>query len=112
MDIDYSSDEKSETSYKVIDHKKELSLLEVFPKTGRKHQIRVHLQSISLPILGDNKYFLISNNKKILERKKMHLHAREIKFQLNNKKYKFKATLPNYFKNTIQEYKMNYKCDE
>ena len=30
MDIDHNSDEISETSYKVIDYKKELSLLEVF----------------------------------------------------------------------------------
>ena len=112
MDIDYSSDEISETSYKVIDHKKELSLLEVFPKTGRKHQIRVHFYSISKPILGDNKYFLVNKNKKILKRKKMYLHAREISFKLNNNKYKFKADLPNYFKKTIEEYKMDYQCNE
>ena len=108
MDIDHSSDDISETSYKVIDYKKKLSLLEVFPKTGRKHQIRVHLHSISVPILGDDKYFLISKNKKILQRKKMHLHAIEITFQLNSNKYKFKAELPKYFKNTIEECKMDY----
>ena len=112
MDIDYDSDHISETSFKVLDYKKELSLLEVFPKTGRKHQIRVHLHSISTPILGDSKYFLISKKKKILRRKKMHLHAREIIFQLNNNKYKFKASLPNYFKNTIEEYKMDYQLNE
>ena len=56
MVIDPYSKEKAETSYKVIDYKKGLSLLEVYPKTGRKHQIRVHLQSINHPILGDNKY--------------------------------------------------------
>ena len=112
MDIDYGSDAVSETSFKVIDYKKELSLLEVFPKTGRKHQIRLHLYSISAPILGDNKYFLLSKNKKIQQRKKMHLHAKEIIFQLNNNKYELKADLPNYFKNTIKEYKMDYQCNE
>src|SRR3989344_1777649 len=32
------------------------SFLEVFPKTGRTHQIRVHLASISHPIVGDELY--------------------------------------------------------
>ncbi len=112
MDIDYSSEEIAETFYKVIDYKKELSLLEVYPKTGRKHQIRVHLKNISTPILGDNKYFLISNNNKNLNSKKMHLHAREIKFNLNNNKYNFTADLPSYFKDTIRDFKMDYQYDE
>ena len=64
MVVDPNSKEKAETSYKVIDYKKGLSLLEVYPKTGRKHQIRVHLQSINHPILGDNKYNKTNDNKK------------------------------------------------
>ncbi len=35
---------------------KEYSLLKVMPKTGRTHQIRVHLSGIGLPILGDTVY--------------------------------------------------------
>ena len=66
MVVDYNSKEKAETKYNVIDYKKGLSLLEVYPKTGRKHQIRVHLQSINHPILGDNKYNKTNDdNKKI-----------------------------------------------
>ena len=64
MVIDPYSKEKAETSYKVIDYKKGLSLLEVYPKTGRKHQIRVHLRSINHPILGDYKYNSTNNDNK------------------------------------------------
>ena len=107
MVVDPYSKEKAETSYKVIDYKKGLSLLEVYPKTGRKHQIRAHLQSINHPILGDSKYNKASDdNQKVLS-EKMHLHAKEIQFVLNNNKYFFKASLPNFFKETIK--KINFE---
>ena len=103
MVVDPYSKEKAETSYKVIDYKKGLSLLEIYPKTGRKHQIRVHLQSINHPILGDNKYNKTNGDNQGVSSKKMHLHAKEIQFILNNKKYFFKASLPNFFKDTIKK---------
>ena len=107
MFIDPYSKEKAETSYKVIDYKKGLSLLEVYPKTGRKHQIRVHLQSINHPILGDTKYNKTNYDNQELSSEKMHLHAKEIEFVLNNNKYFFKASLPNFFKETIN--KVNFE---
>ena len=103
MVIDPYSKEKAETSYKVIDYKKGLSLLEVYPKTGRKHQIRVHLQSINHPILGDYKYKNTNDDNQEVSNEKMHLHAKEIQFKLNNNKYFFKASLPNFFKETIKK---------
>lgn len=44
------------TKYKVIEHKKDLSLVELYPETGRTHQIRVHLKYINHPIIGDYLY--------------------------------------------------------
>ena len=103
MVVDPDSKEKAETSYKVIDCRNGLSLLEVYPKTGRKHQIRVHLQSINHPILGDNKYNKNNHVNKEVSSEKMHLHAKEIQFMLNKNKYHFKAPLPNFFKQTIKK---------
>ncbi len=44
------------TDYKTIRKFKEYSLLEVAPRTGRTHQIRVHLKSIGTPVAGDPVY--------------------------------------------------------
>jgi 23S rRNA pseudouridine1911/1915/1917 synthase len=46
----------STTVYKVIDRFTGMSLVEARPKTGRTHQIRVHLAAIGHPIIGDRVY--------------------------------------------------------
>jgi 23S rRNA pseudouridine955/2504/2580 synthase len=60
-----------------------MSLLEAELKTGRTHQIRVHLAHIGFPILGDEKYGDFTLNKKLHKNQilmRMFLHASEISF--------------------------------
>lgn len=46
----------SETSWTVRERLRGATLLEVRPKTGRRHQIRVHLNAVGHPVLGDRRY--------------------------------------------------------
>ncbi len=56
----------------------EYSLLKVFPKTGRTHQVRVHLASIGHPVVGDKQY----GSKKLLSLVgRLFLHADSIEFE-------------------------------
>jgi len=53
------------TKYRVLEEKRDLSLVEVELVTGRTHQIRAHLSSIGHPLLGDGKYGVNRDDKKI-----------------------------------------------
>ena len=89
--------ERAITHYHAIDKNNKYTLFKLKPITGRKHQIRKHLVDLGYPIIGDNKYFFKKNSKN----KNLMLHAYEIRFILNSKKYNFKATLPLYFKDFL-----------
>lgn len=58
------------------------SLLEVELKTGRTHQIRVHLQTLGFPLLGDDKYGDFALNKALVKEglPRMFLHAAILRF--------------------------------
>ncbi|MFA7299944.1 MAG: RluA family pseudouridine synthase, partial [Sideroxydans sp.] len=60
----------------------EFSLLEAELKTGRTHQIRVHLSHLGFPIAGDAKYGDFARNKELMKQglKRMFLHAHTIEF--------------------------------
>ena len=59
------------------------SLLEAELKTGRTHQIRVHLAHLGFPILGDEKYGDFALNRELSKRglKRMFLHAATLSFE-------------------------------
>jgi 23S rRNA pseudouridine1911/1915/1917 synthase len=68
---------QARTEYTVIKYLDNYTLLEVRPKTGRTHQIRVHLAAIGFPIVGDATYGAKSE---YLSRQ--FLHAFKLKFKL------------------------------
>lgn len=74
------------------------SLLEVELKTGRTHQIRVHLQSQGFPLLGDDKYGDFPLNKALAQRglSRMFLHAALLRFAhpVSGEMLELRAPLP------------------
>lgn len=72
----------SRTIFSLIEQGDKASLLEADLKTGRTHQIRVHLAHLGFPILGDTKYGNEALNREIYRAgyKRMYLHAARIKF--------------------------------
>jgi len=56
LSFNKAGSKRAELSYKVLEEKQNLSLVEVNLQTGRSHQIRVQLSNISHPVFGDVKY--------------------------------------------------------
>ena len=92
--------EKAKTLYKVIDKNYNSSLVELKPITGRKHQLRKQLFSIGHSIYGDKKYKSSNFTKGV--NKNLMLHSFQIKFMIKDKKYTYKALLPDYFQNLLK----------
>lgn len=66
------------TMYKVLEVKKDYSLVEIMPKTGRTHQIRVHLKAINYPLVSDTLY--APNRENSLGFSRLALHSFQISF--------------------------------
>lgn len=52
-----SDGDYSETDFKLLKSNKDMSVVEVYPKTGRTHQIRLHFHATGFPLIGDDLYF-------------------------------------------------------
>jgi 23S rRNA pseudouridine1911/1915/1917 synthase len=93
------------TFYEVIEAFRGFSLLKVRPKTGRTHQIRVHLSHIKHPIIGDDMYggklvypWQLKNAEPtaedpIINRPALHAHTLEFKHPTTGQLMKFEAPL-------------------
>ena len=98
--------EKAITTFKVIDKNSNSSLVEMKPITGRKHQLRKQLFNIGHSIYGDQKYRSHSSSKGI--NKNLMLHSYQIRFMIKDKKYTYKALLPDYFKKILKTKRLNF----
>ena len=98
--------ELAETFFKVIDKNDKATLVEMKPITGRKHQLRKQLFILGHSILGDQKYSNQINNKSI--NKNLMLHSYEVKFIINDKKFTYRASLPEYFKKMLMTKRLSF----
>lgn len=93
------------TCFKVLDRFAEYTLLELELKTGRTHQIRVHMAYIKHPVAGD----LIYGPRRTLKGKGQFLHAQTLGFKhpRTGEFLTFTAPLPEIFKKTLEELRDN-----
>jgi 23S rRNA pseudouridine1911/1915/1917 synthase len=71
------------TEYRTLEHFRGFSLLEIRIKTGRTHQIRVHLSAIGHPVVGDDVYGERSYKEFVKKFEPLHrffLHASNLRF--------------------------------
>ncbi len=82
------------TDYHVLERKNRFTYVELFPRTGRTNQLRVHLSWLGYPVLGDWLY-------KGATAERLMLHARRLEFKhpLNDRSMKFEAPVPTDFEN-------------
>ena len=83
------------TEYKVLKERKNISLLDINLKTGRKNQIRVHMKENKTPILGDLKY---GEKSKLINRLALHAYKLELINPVTKKLLTFEINMPNEFK--------------
>ena len=98
------------TDYNVLKAFENVSLVEIFIKTGRWHQIRLHFAMIGHPVVNDKEHGDFGWNKKFQRRnktKRLLLHADSIEFDhpFLKKHMKITAPLPEYFSQAIDNLK-------
>ena len=90
FDEEVKDSKRAELAYELIYSLDNYHLLEIYPKTGRHHQIRSQLSKIGSPIKGDVKYGFDRTN----EDASIHLHARKLEFMHPVKKEPVEIVAP------------------
>ena len=107
MFVSDKTGKKSLTKYVVLDKvSNEIALVALYPVTGRTHQLRLHMNYLGSPIIGDKKYFDKSFDRKNINYDNLKLHAAILKVPKENIFY---ADIPDHFKETLDSFglKMN-----
>ncbi len=95
------------TIFKVLKRFGEVTYIEVYPKTGRTHQIRVHMKAIFHPVVGDPLYApgkpTVSGISRQARLHRQALHALSLELVLpSGERKKFEAPLPDDFQSALE----------
>lgn len=109
MHVDEDNGQSARTRYRIIERAGNRTCwVELTPYTGRTHQLRVHMEAIGHPIVGDGKYggkdaFLTGSISR-----KMHLHARRLRIEHpDGGKLDITADLPEHFAASLADLGFN-----
>ena len=97
---------KAITEYRVLQRFKNFTLIEAIPKTGRKHQIRVHFSHLGHPVAGDRIYGF-KNQPRPKNSNRLFLHSHYLKIKSpKGEEIEIESALPKDLKEVLE--KLNY----
>ncbi len=99
MKVSFVEAKEALTEVEVLRRFRQASYLNITLSTGRMHQIRIHLKFLGFPILGDKKYGIKDGLNDLF----LHAHILGFEHPVNSKYMEFKADLPSYFNNYIED---------
>ena len=90
--IDHEHGERAVTHYQTVRESNSLTLLSLVLETGRTHQIRVHMQYLGYPLLGDHLYN--PEDRTLISRQALHAHCLSFVHPLTKQPLTFTSPLP------------------
>jgi RluA family pseudouridine synthase len=85
----------SETHFKVLKRGQDKALIEARPKTGRTHQVRVHLSALGFPLLDDILYGASKTG--LIDRPALHAYSLGFTHPISGERFNFIANPPDDF---------------
>ncbi len=100
-----SGGDSAHTDFRLLGQFDKIAWIEAMPRTGRTHQIRVHLSEAGLPILSDPVYGIREDNPPFAPR--LMLHARQLDFPhpITGKSVRIESPLPEDFQQCLDRLK-------
>ncbi len=92
------------SDYKELENFENYSLIEVSPRTGRRHQIRSQFAYLGHPIVGDSLYGF-KDQKDPVEMNRLFLHSSSLEIRISGNKKRFVSELPEDLQKVIEEIK-------
>ncbi len=102
------------TEWRVLERLNGATLLEVRPKTGRTHQVRVHLKELGYPLLGDRLYGpkkypspILGRAAKALGRHALHASSLAFDHPCSGQRVRFEAPMPGDMEDALKLLRVN-----
>ncbi len=92
--IDHKIGKEAITHYEVLQHNNQRATVRLRPITGRSHQLRVHMQALGHPIIGDRFYCNVGHDLVANSRLLLHANMLSLRHPALNTKMTFEAPVP------------------